>query len=233
MKPLKHILTFLFIFYLILEAYSVFNPLDKNTLHDGDLIFQTTVNSQSTAIMMASKSLYTHVGIVKHYGNQIVVIEATGPVKETPLNDWINHGALSRISVMRDTRMTTKQAQHLFKQAKTYYGQPYDPHFRFNNGKLYCSELPYILHQQAGIPIGQTHTVTELNSHNPIVEHLMKTRWQTDPICNGLSSFRACQPKMLSQQLITPAGLMNDRNLTHVYSNYPFILKTLAGLIQQ
>ncbi|UDF02895.1 YiiX/YebB-like N1pC/P60 family cysteine hydrolase [Asticcacaulis sp. AND118] len=51
-------------------------------LRDGDLIFQTSRSQQSKAILVASRSLYTHMGIVKHTSSGWMVVEAVGPVKE-------------------------------------------------------------------------------------------------------------------------------------------------------
>src|SRR5262245_23563449 len=79
-------------------------------LKDGDLIFQTSTSSQSAAILIATLDPYTHMGIIKHEGDDIVVIEAGGRVKETPLKEWVNRGVLKRVAIDRDPDLTQEQA---------------------------------------------------------------------------------------------------------------------------
>jgi hypothetical protein len=52
-------------------------------LQDGDLIFQTSTSNQSGAILIATANLYTHMGIIKNYGANIVVIEPR-PLRKPP-----------------------------------------------------------------------------------------------------------------------------------------------------
>lgn len=95
-------------------------------LKDGDIIFQTSRSEQSQAILLASKSLYTHTGIIKHNPNGIVVIEAIAPVKETPLNEWVARGKGGKYVIYRYKGLNAVQAKKLFKALKSDYGKPYD-----------------------------------------------------------------------------------------------------------
>jgi Permuted papain-like amidase enzyme, YaeF/YiiX, C92 family len=88
-------------------------------LRTGDLVFQTSTSSQSGAILIATANPYTHMGIVKNDGGKIVVIEAGGTVKETPIGDWINRGILSRVAIYRDPHLTQEQAARIVTGAKT------------------------------------------------------------------------------------------------------------------
>ena len=79
-----------------------FEDSDFQNLKEGDIIFQTSNTSQTFAILFASKSVYTHMGLLKRLENgDFVVVEAAGPVRETPLKSWIERGIFGRITIKR------------------------------------------------------------------------------------------------------------------------------------
>jgi hypothetical protein len=57
---------------------------DNDEIKNGDLIFQTSLSSQSKAIQLATNSKYSHCGIVYSDNGQFYVFEAIQPVKTTP-----------------------------------------------------------------------------------------------------------------------------------------------------
>ncbi|MEQ9187085.1 MAG: YiiX/YebB-like N1pC/P60 family cysteine hydrolase, partial [Cryomorphaceae bacterium] len=61
-------------------------------LRDGDLIFQSSTQGQSLAVQLATRSKWSHVGMLFEVEGQWMVFEAVGPVKFTPLRTWIAHG---------------------------------------------------------------------------------------------------------------------------------------------
>lgn len=65
---------------------------DNDELKNGDIIFQTSLSEQSKAIQLATKSKYSHCGIVYSDNGQFYVFEAVQPVKTTPLDKWIARG---------------------------------------------------------------------------------------------------------------------------------------------
>lgn len=65
---------------------------DNDEIKNGDLIFQTSLSRQSKAIQLATKSKYSHCGIVFYDNGQFYVFEAIQPVKSTPLDKWIARG---------------------------------------------------------------------------------------------------------------------------------------------
>lgn len=129
--------------------------------------------------------------------------------------------------------MSEPRAKKILLLARRYYGQPYDRFFHFNNGRTYCSELPFLVYQQAGLPIGKLQTISELNVNNPIIEQFMRSRWKSDPICSNFQSFEACKPKLLMQKLVTPMSILKDKNMIVIFSNYPPIITSLATIIQR
>jgi Permuted papain-like amidase enzyme, YaeF/YiiX, C92 family len=71
-------------------------------LQNGDVILQTSKSSQSAAIFLASKSAYTHMGLIEvNAKNQPAVVEAAGPVRTTALDAWIKRGFGGRITILR------------------------------------------------------------------------------------------------------------------------------------
>lgn len=66
------------------QATAAVAPL-ATTLHEGDLIFHTSLSAQSQAIQLATHSPYSHCGILYRNGKEWQVFEAVQPVKLTPL----------------------------------------------------------------------------------------------------------------------------------------------------
>lgn len=196
---------------------------DYPELHNGDLIFQTATSKQAPAILVATASPFTHMGMIKKDDNRFVVIEAIGTVQETPLQQWIDRGVLQRVAIYRDPTLTPEQAQQIISSATTYYGKPYDRFFSFHNDALYCSELPYLTYKALGHSLGTVQKVSELNFDNMVVKKMIKQRWKNHPECKDQHhDFEQCYERILHQELITPAAIANDARLENIYSNYPF-----------
>jgi len=192
-------------------------------LRDGDLVFQTSKSSQSSAIFAATASAFTHMGIIRNDGGKISVIEAIRTVQETPLKEWVNRGDMARVAIYRDPALTPDQAKRVLSAAKALYGRPYDLFFSFNNDAIYCSELPYLAYKAAGISIGRLQKVSELHFDNMRVRDLIHQRWQRDAECTVRGyDFDQCFNHILNQQLITPASIAADPRFKQIYSNYPF-----------
>ena len=81
-KILTVILTILILFGAL---YIVYEHFKKKTLFEtGDIIFQTALTSQNQAIRYATKSKYSHCGIIYKKDGTFYVYEAVQPVKITP-----------------------------------------------------------------------------------------------------------------------------------------------------
>ncbi|PDT02294.1 peptidoglycan peptidase [Rhizobium chutanense] len=194
---------------------------DYPPLKDGDLIFQTSTSSQSSAIIFATGSAFSHMGIIKNDNGAITVVEAAAKVKETPLKEWVNRGLLRRVAIYRDPRLTPEKARQLLSYSRTLYGKPYDLFFSFNNDAIYCSELPYLAYKAVGLDIGQTQKISALNIDNMTVRKLIQSRWQRDSECTERGyDFDQCSQYILNQSLVTPVSIANDPNLNMIYSNY-------------
>jgi len=192
-------------------------------LKDGDLVFQTSRSAQSDAILGASLNLYSHVGIVRLTPEGPVVIEAVGPVRETPLRAWIARGRFHRVAVYRVKDLDGAQAAKVFRAAHALHGRPYDPYFSFERSQIYCSELVYDAFAGAGRPLGRVQKLGELAVSYGPAKSLIAQRAAHDPECLAAhDSAAACHARILQRPLVTPKGLTRDPNVRRVYSNYPF-----------
>src|SRR5690606_36350158 len=73
----------------------------KSEFENGDIIFQTSLSSQSKAIQSATKSKYSHCGILFDEAGW-KVYETTSPnVTMTPLEDWIARGENGKFVIKR------------------------------------------------------------------------------------------------------------------------------------
>jgi len=190
-------------------------------LQNGDLVFHTSQSKQSYAIMWASKSLRSHVGVIDRRGKKIYVIEAIGRVSRTPLEIWIARGRLKRWEAYHDPRLMDEQRARMVEAAKTYLGRPYDLHFTSGNKEIYCSELVALAYEKIGLLLGKWQKVRELDVDNPLVRKLALQRWKRHPVCKGQKTFDACWPKILEDTLISPEALTQEKALVRVFSNYP------------
>jgi permuted papain-like amidase YaeF/Yiix C92 family enzyme len=196
---------------------------DYPPLLDGDLVFQTSTNSQAIPILVATAHPFTHTGLIAHDGGNIVVIEAGRTVTATSLANWVRRGLLRRVAIYRDANLTAEQRAKIVAAAKNLYGRPYDIFFSFNNDAIYCSELAYLAYKEVGIEIGTIQKVSELNFDNRFVKKLIQQRWQRDPECTSRHyDFEQCYDLILHQDLVTPVSIANDGQFERIYSNYPF-----------
>jgi len=91
----------------------------------------------------ATDSRITHVGIVDRKGDEWVVIEAFGSaVQVTPLDKFLDRsGGYYSVKKIRGIHGKPKKVDKFIGAARKFLGTPYDAEFRYDNDKLYCSEL--------------------------------------------------------------------------------------------
>ena len=191
-------------------------------LRDGDIVFQTLATVQSAGIIAATGVPYTHMGIVKMTDGGPVVVEAAGPVRETPWPEWRARGVGGRVMVARVAGLTPGQAAGALAAARAYYGQPYDTHFAFDNGAQYCSELVYLAFRDgAGITLGRVEALGDLAMDAPPARALLHARWAGHPACAGAQTLAECLPALEAQELVTPEAIARDARVGVLYSDYP------------
>lgn len=151
-------------------------------LKNGDLIFQTSLSTQSKAIQLATQSKYSHCGIVFVSNGKYSVLEAVQPVKTTPLDEWIARGKGKHFVVKRLKNaarvFTPELIQKMKKEGNNLLGKNYDLSFEWSDERIYCSELIWKIYQRStGIEIGKLQKLGDFDLSNPIVKKKIKERY--------------------------------------------------------
>ena len=155
---------------------------DNNDIRNGDLIFQTSLSGQSKAIQLATKSKYSHCGLIYKDGNQYFVFEAVQPVKRTQLDKWIARGQEGKFVIKRlknaDEVITTSALEKMKQIGDSFNGKNYDLTFEWSDDKIYCSELIWKIYQRAtGIEIGHLQKLSDFDLSNDAVKKKMQERY--------------------------------------------------------
>jgi hypothetical protein len=156
--------------------------VDSDELRDGDLIFQTSLSRQSKAIQLATKSIYSHCGLIYRNGNDFYVYEAVQPVKLTPLDKWIARGKDGKFVIKRlknaDKVLTPSTIEKMKKIGDQFKGKNYDLTFDWSDDKIYCSELIWKIYQRAtGLEIGKLQKLKDFDLTDKAVQSKMKERY--------------------------------------------------------
>jgi len=179
----------------------------KIEFQNGDIIFQTSKSSQSKAIQLATKSKYSHMGIIYQTDGQYYVYEAVQPVKFTKLNDWIRRGENSHYVVKRlkDSKriLTDENITRMKGLGEKFKGKNYDIYFEWSDDKIYCSELVWKIYKETlNIEIGDLQELREFDLTSDIVKDKMKERYGEDI--------------PLDEKVISPATMFESEKLVTV-----------------
>ena len=154
----------------------------NHKLRDGDLIFQTSLSRQSQAIQLATKSKYSHCGLIYKDGEDYYVFEAVQPVKLTPLERWIAKGKNGKYVIKRlknaDKVLTPSTLAKMKQTGEKFKGKNYDLTFEWSDDKIYCSELIWKIYKRAtGLEIGKPDKLSDFDLNNDAVKQKMKERY--------------------------------------------------------
>jgi hypothetical protein len=177
---------------------------------DGDIIFHTSKSAQSEALQRAMHSPYSHMGIIFIQEGKPVVLEAVGPVKYTPAQDWIDRGVGAKYAVKRladaETVLTPEAVARLRDSAESYLGLPYDSTFEWSDDKIYCSELVWKAYERTlGIELGDLETLSDFDLTDPLVQAKFHERFG--------DTFPADEP------VISPRAIFASPALETLYEN--------------
>jgi len=202
---------------LVLNGLAVENKFDQGLLKNGDIIFQTSMSSQSKAIQLATHSPYSHCGLVYIRNNSVYVFEASTKVKRTPLKRFLKKGEGGMFVVKRfknsDSLLNTQNLGKMEAEGKKFEGLPYDSYFGWGNDRIYCSELIYKIYDNAlGIKIGKTQQIKDFDLSNPVVASKLAERY------GGKTP--------MDEIVISPSSQFDDPGLIEVFNNYPLNPKT-------
>ena len=157
---------------LALVSVSCRNNVGIDTLQEGDIVFIESQSSQSPYIKIGTMSKWTHCGVVVNTPEGIKVLEASKTVKLTPFAQFIGAAKNDNWCIRRPKQTIASQIQY-----QKYLGQPYDLEFKFDNGKMYCSELVWLIYKEQGIELCQPRKVSSfVMTRIPKVKKLMDKR---------------------------------------------------------
>jgi len=194
----------LIILLILLGCNSSYSP------HNGDIIFQTSKSNQSKAVQAATRSPYSHMGIIYIKNNKAFVYEASRTVKITNLEEWIDRGKNKKYVVKRlknaDDILTSDALRKMKEVGKMYEGKPYDLYFEWNDERIYCSELVWKIYKNAiGIEVGKFEQLKDFDLSSSEVKKKLKERYGEKI------------PK--NEKVISPVSMFNSELLKTVYEN--------------
>jgi len=185
------------------DASSTYAP------RSGDIVFHTSQSSQSLAIQRATRSRYSHMGIVFVESGQPFVYEAVQPVKSTRLAEWVNRGEGGHFVAKRlrdaDRFLKPAQLQKLKAEGTKLRGKDYDLYFEWSDDRIYCSELVWKMYKRAlGIEVGRTQHLGDFELTDPAVRAKILERWHGNPPTDEI--------------VISPAAIFDSDQLVTVFS---------------
>jgi hypothetical protein len=168
----------------------------------GDILFQSLPHNRLVdAIEGSTDAPFSHCGILMQRDGKFVVLEAIGPVKETPLGDWIDRGRFGGFATFRFKEKYQTRVDEGIREAEKYLGRRYDVHYSFDNDEIYCSELVFVAFKKVfGEDLGRVRKLGDLN-WGPYVDVIFE-------IEGGL-------PK--TREMITPEDLSEAGQLEQIF----------------
>jgi hypothetical protein len=156
------------------------HPLPE--VRDGDIVFHTSRSSQSLAIQRATRSPYSHMGLVLHRGGRPYVFEAVATVRYTPLDRWLARGSGGHFVVKRLKNAANvldhAAVEKLRAAARALEGRPYDLTFEWSDVRIYCSELVWKVYDRAlGVRIGALQKMKDFDLVDAAVRSKMRERY--------------------------------------------------------
>jgi uncharacterized protein YycO len=190
---MRKLFFFLFAFILAISLLSFDSQEKKMVFQQGDIIFQTSLSSQSQAIQLATKSKYSHCGIVFIEGDKVYVYEAVQPVKKTLLSEWIKRGKNQHYVVKRlkkSSLLGEASIIKLKKEVTKLLGKKYDIYFNWSDDAIYCSELIWKAYKRAlSIELGKLERLSAFDLSNPAVKKIIFKRYGENIPMNELVIF--------------------------------------------
>lgn len=181
-------------------------PIETLDLRAGDFIFQHLPARLTRVIADITKSQYSHCGMIVKKEDGFYVLEAIGPVEETPLVEWIDRGIGHRITVVRLKQQYRKDIPDIIKAAYKFIDAPYDILYEMDDEKIYCSELLYkAVLNSTGIRLGKTVKLGDLD-------------WRP---YEAFIRYITGGDLPLEREMITPEDIACSDKVDTVYSTFP------------
>lgn len=153
----------------------------EKPLKNGDIVFIVNPSGQGKAIQLATKSKYTHVGVVLIENGKPMVYHAVEPVSKNTFDEFVSMSADGNCYIRRlkdQNKLTPAVLAKMLSEAKSLLGVHYDLGFNWSDEELYCSEFVWKLYNHAlGIDIGKLRPLKDFDLSHPVVKDIMKRRY--------------------------------------------------------
>ena len=146
----------------------------------GDVVFHTSLSAQSVAVQQATRSKWSHVGMVVRDGDGWSVIEAVQPVRVVPLADWLDRGEGGRYEVhpLANDVLDPSAQEALAGAARVFLGRDYDALFGWSDDRIYCSELVWKAYERGvGLRLSEPRPLSDFDLSAPAVRELIAQRY--------------------------------------------------------
>ncbi|HZN93216.1 MAG TPA: YiiX/YebB-like N1pC/P60 family cysteine hydrolase [Myxococcales bacterium] len=172
---------------------------------NGDVVLQTSGSAQSAAIQVATRSPYSHTGLVEVAPDGVFVIEALGKVSRTPISAWIRRGEGRKYTALRRRDLSDTEAAAVVQSARGFLGKRYDARFQWSDDRIYCSELVAKAYARgAGKSAGRLQRIRDLDIA-PIL---------------AAAKARYGDRLPLDRQVLTPASLAEDAAFSALHDDF-------------
>ena len=203
---MKTILNIFLTLLVVITTMGCTNSQDYS-LQNGDIIFHTSLSSQSQFIQEATNSKLSHVGVIYIKEGKPYVFEAVEPVKITPLDEWINRGKDNKYKVYRTTTpLSETDLNKMYDYCVTQQGKHYDMKFQWNDDKIYCSELVWDAYNSVGIQLSTPKTFSDFEIDSPEIKKEIIRRYGDKFV--------------QSEPVVSPQCLVESKYLYEIFSNY-------------
>ncbi|CAN5615823.1 YiiX family permuted papain-like enzyme [soil metagenome] len=172
----RNLRAFLAILLTLIGQHATGASAAKYQPQEGDVLFQSMPHNPLTdTIEAATSSPFSHCGLAHRTVDGWIVIEAIGPVKETPINEWTARGRGGAYTVFRVKEKYREKIPAFVKAAQGYEGLPYDIHYEFDDRAIYCSELIFKAFRTAtGEELGKVQALgnLKLDGHEDFIRSI-------------------------------------------------------------
>ena len=163
---------------LAISAVIMANESFAADLQNGDIVFSGSTAGQGGAIIAATGSRYTHCGIVFLSDGKPMVLEAVQPVSVVSLEIFKSRSKPGTFMARRlKSPLSAANYQVARTWAKAQVGKNYDPHFRWDDDTLYCSELVWKIYQHGGVELCAPRRFRDYHLDDPKVKKLVGERY--------------------------------------------------------
>jgi hypothetical protein len=168
---MRRLCTIIIAFIAALTSISCTGIKEEN-IQAGDIVFIEGKSSQSPYIKLGTGSKWTHCGVLVDTPEGLKVLEALSTVRLTSFDRFIGRAKDGNWCVKRPEQRLGKPISY-----RKYLDQKYDMEFKFDNGKMYCSELVWLVYKDQGIELCKPRKVSSfILTSIPKVKKLMDSR---------------------------------------------------------